>query len=129
MRNPALPAELETLIHDVIGCCLAVHKELGPGLNEGIYQRALKLEFGAQKLPFVEEYSVPIRYRGQLLAHQRIDLFVDGQIVLEVKSVEQIHPVHVAQTVGYLRLTGARAGLLVDFNVALLREGIRRVVL
>ena len=68
-------------------------------------------------------------YRGKLLCHQRLDLLVDQRLVVEIKSVERLHPVHVAQVVSYLRLTGARVGLLVNFNVPLLKQGIRRIVL
>ena len=70
-----------------------------------------------------------VKYRGRTLCHQRVGIFVDGRVVVEVKAVDRIHPVHIAQTVSYLRLTGARVGLVVNFNVESLRHGIRRVVL
>ena len=127
--NSSLPTELELLIESTIGCCLNVHKELGPGLNEGIYARACCIELRATGLRFEREKAVVIRYRDKLLCHQRIDLLVEQKLIVEVKSVERLHPLHLAQTVGYLRVTGLRAGLLVNFNVPLLRDGIRRVVL
>ena len=127
--NSSLPAELEDLMETTIGCCLSVHKELGPGLNEGVYTRACCLEFSACGLAFEREKAIVIRYRDQLLCHQRIDFLVEQQLILEIKSVERLHPLHTAQTVGYLRVAGLRAGLLVNFNVGLLRDGIRRVVL
>jgi GxxExxY protein len=80
-------------------------------------------------IKFEREKRVPVRYRGQLLCHQRVDVLVESQLVLEIKSVERIHSLHVAQTVGYLRITGVRVGLLVNFNVQILKYGIRRVVL
>jgi len=106
-----------------------VHEALGPGLNESVYARACRIELDSRGISFESEYSVPIYYRGQLLCHQRIDLFVDKRLVLELKSIDGIHRVHVAQTVGYLRLTKARVGLIVNFNVEVLRYGIKRVVL
>lgn len=124
-----LSPELEQLVRDVIGACLAVHRELGPGMSEGVYSKAVCIELTTRGLPFELEKSIPIRYRGQLLCHQRLDLFVDGRLVLEIKSVERIHPVHVAQTVSYLRVTGSEIGLVINFNVPILKQGIRRVVL
>ena len=124
-----LSPELEQLVRAVIGACLAVHRELGPGMSESVYSKAACIELTTRGIPFEREKSIPIRYRGQLLCHQRLDLFVDGRLVLEIKSVEQIHSVHIAQTVSYLRVTGAEIGLVINFNVPLLKHGIRRVVL
>ena len=124
-----LSSGLERLVQDTIGAFLAVHRELGPGMSEGVYSRACRIELDRRGISFEAEKSVPVTYRGRLLCHQRIDLFVDGQLVVEVKSVEQIHPVHVAQVVSYLRLTRTRIGLVVNFNVPVLKQGIRRVVL
>jgi GxxExxY protein len=125
----SLPQELEHLAKLTIGCCLIVHRELGPGMNEGVYSRACCIELGLRGLAFEKERPVPIRYRDELICHQRIDLFVEHSLVLEIKSVERIHPVHIAQVVSYLRATGTRVGLVVNFNVAVLKQGIRRVVL
>jgi GxxExxY protein len=127
--SSTLSAELEQLVETTIKGCLEVHRELGPGLNEGIYTRACCLQFREMGIKFEKEKRVPVRYRGQLLCHQRVDLLVESQLVLEIKSVEKIHPLHLAQTVGYLRITGVRIGLLVNFNVQMLKYGIRRVVL
>jgi GxxExxY protein len=124
-----LPPDLEQLVRDVIGACLAVHRELGPGMSESVYSKAVCIELRTRGIPFERERNIPIRYRGQLLCHQRLDLFVDGRLVLEIKSVDQIHSVHIAQTVSYLRVSGSKIGLVVNFNVPLLKHGIRRVVL
>jgi GxxExxY protein len=124
-----LDPELEQIAQAALGCCLAVHKELGPGMNEGVYSRACALELSAGDLQFESEKRVPVRYRGRVLCYQRIDFVVEGRLVLEIKSVDHIHPVHVAQTVSYLRITGLRLGLVVNFNVSLLRHGLRRVIL
>lgn len=112
-----------------IGCCMEVHTRLGPGMNEVIYTRAICVELEDRGIAFEREKRLPVHYRGRLLCHQRLDILVAASLVLEVKSVDRIHPVHLAQTVGYLRLTGARVGLVVNFNTAHLRDGIRRVVL
>ena len=123
-----LPPDLESLVRETIGCCLAVHVELGPGLIEGVYSRAVAIELAARQIPFETEKSIPVRYRGTLLCHQRLDFFIDKRLVLELKSIEQINPIHVAQGISYLRVTGSRVGLLVNFNVPILKQGIRRIV-
>ena len=124
-----LPPELDALVQETIGALLAVHRELGSGMSESVYAAATRLELSERDIPFETERSYPVRYRGKLLCHQRLDLFVDQRLVVELKSVERLHPVHVAQVVSYLRLTGARVGLLVNFNVSMLKQGIRRIVL
>ena len=97
-------------------------------MTESVYSAAARIELSARGMTFESEKSLPVRYRGQLLGHHRIDLLVEGQLIVEIKSVDCLHPVHVAQVVTYLRLTGARLGLLVNFNVPMLKQGIRRVV-
>jgi len=124
-----LPEELETMAQEVIGCCLEVHKELGPGLLESVYPRAVAMELEDRGISFEMEKPLRVNYRGRLLCHQRLDMFIDGRLVLELKSVEMLHPIHVAQVVSYLRLTQSRLGLLINFNVPNLKQGIRRIVL
>ena len=127
LLSPLSP-ELEELIRRTIGAMLVVHRELGSGMSEAVYAAALRIELTARGIAFESERLLPVRYRGQLIGHHRVDLHIEGRLVAEVKSVESLHPVHVAQVVSYLRLTGARAGLLVNFNVPLLKQGIRRIV-
>jgi GxxExxY protein len=106
LRVPSqLPIEVEELITRVIGCCIAVHRTLGPGLLESIYSRAIGLELRAECIPFEHEVEVPVSYRNELLCVQRLDMVVNGQIVLEVKSVERLVPVHQAQLLSYLRVS------------------------
>jgi len=124
-----LSDEVEELIRNTIGCCLAVHRALGPGLRELMYSRALCIELDANAIPHQRECRFPVRYRGHLLAEQRVDLVVKGQIVVEVKAVEQFAPVHHRQIVNYMRVAGVSAGLLVNFNVSCLKDGISRKVL
>jgi GxxExxY protein len=128
MQSP-LSDDLEQLAHDVIGCCVEVHRQLGPGLLEAVYSRALAIELVARDIPFEVEKAFPIEYRGALLCHQRVDLIVNGKIVLELKSVEAFHSVHVAQLLSYLHVAGVRLGLLINFNVSILKYGIKRVIL
>ena len=124
-----VPRELDQLAERTIGMCLKVHSELGPGMSEGVYVRACQLEFDANGVSYDSERAVPIRYQGKLICTQRIDLLIENQLILEAKSVERIHRVHVAQAVSYLRATGLRLALVINFNVESLKSGIRRVVL
>jgi len=124
-----LPEALELIVERTIGCCIEVHRELGPGLLESIYVRAICLELEACGIPFEQEKRVPVYYRGRLLCHQRLDIVVEKQIVLEIKCVERLHPVHHAQLLSYLKISGLRAGLLLNFNSAVLKDGLKRIVL
>ena len=123
-----LPRQTETMIHDTIGCCIEVHRTLGPGLLEVIYSRAISLELTAAGLPFEREKAFPVTYRGELLCQQYLDFVVGGAIVLEIKAVDLLAPVHHAQLLSYLRVSRLRAGLLLNFNVAVLRDGLVRKV-
>lgn len=112
-----------------IGACIAVHSELGPGLLESIYSRAIAAELTFLGIAFELERSLPVSYRGAVIGHHRLDLFVDARIVLEVKAVDRILPLHAAQVISYLKVNGARIGLLMNFNAEVLRNGLRRIVL
>lgn len=130
LRVPSpLPDDLEDLVQRTIGACITVHSELGPGLLEGIYARAIAAELTELAIRFELERSLPIRYRGALIGHHRLDLLIDGRIVVEVKAVERLLPLHIAQVISYLKVSGARIGLLMNFNAEVLRSGLRRIVL
>ena len=130
LRIPGpLSDELERLVHDTIGCCITVHRELGPGLLETIYSRAVALELRAAGMTFEREKRYPVTYRGELLCEQHLDFVVGGAIVLEIKSIEAIAPVHHSQLLSYLRVSRLRVGLLMNFNVAVLKDGLVRKVL
>ena len=130
LRIPTpLPTEVEELVTRMIGCLIAVHRTLGPGLLESIYSRAIGLELTAEGIPFEREVQIPVNYREQLLCVQRLDIVVASQIVLEVKSVERLNPVHLAQILNYLRISKLNVGFLVNFNVPVLQDGLKRVVL
>ncbi len=124
-----LPPDLDDLIYRTIGVCLAVHRELGPGWPEEAYSRAMRIELSAREMPFTAEHTVAISYRGNIVGHQRIDLLIDKRLVVEIKAVEELHAVHIGQLTNYLRVLKLRAGLLVNFNVPVLKYGIRRIVL
>jgi GxxExxY protein len=114
----------------VIGAAVAVHRALGPGLLETAYQSALAVELGFQGVPFEREWPIPILYRDRVLdTHYRLDFLVGGLLVVELKAVEIVLPIHRAQLLTYLRLGGFSTGLLINFNVPVLREGIIRRVL
>lgn len=123
-----LSDELEALIYQTIGCCITVHRALGPGLLETVYCRATHLELEANQVPFDKEKQFSVSYRGQVLCRHRLDVVVANQIVLEIKAVESLNPVHRAQLISYLRVSGLHVGLLVNFNVPVLQDGIKRVV-
>jgi GxxExxY protein len=124
-----LSDQVEQLVTETIGCCIRVHRELGPGLLERIYSRALCIELAASGLTFDREKRYEVRYRGELLASHSLDLVVDGQIVLEIKSVEQFAPIHHKQILNYMRIARLRVGLLMNFNVTVLPDGLCRKIL
>jgi GxxExxY protein len=119
----------EQVITRTIGCAIAVHRELGPGFLESIYKKAMRIELEEEGIPYEAERPICVRYRGIEIPGQRVDLIVDGMIVVELKSVVRFDSVHVAQVISYLKTTGLRAGLLINFRAPLLRLGLRRVVL
>ena len=115
---------------DVIGAAIEVHRHLGPGLLESVYQECLARELMVRGIPFQRERPLPLEYKGvRLECGYRIDLLIAGLVVVEVKAVEAIAPVHEAQLLTYLRLGGWHVGLLINFNVVVLKNGICRRVL
>ena len=116
------------LSYAIIGACLEVHKVLGPGLLENTYQECLARELSLRGIPFEKEKPLPVEYKEvRVDCGYRLDFLVDGSVVVELKSIEAILPVHEAQVLTYLKLTGCKLGLLMNFNVAVLKEGIRRL--
>ena len=120
---------INALTRQILGCAIEVHRVLGPGLLESIYLQCLQYELSTNGLRFVAQKAVPIRYKGvNLEASYRIDLVVEDIVVVEVKCVDALLPVHQAQAVTYLRLTECPAALLINFNVARLMDGVRRLL-
>ena len=117
------------ITREIIGAGIEVHRAPGPGLLESAYIPCLQYELAARKLRFVTERAVPIVYKEITLdTKYRIDLIVEDAVIVEVKSVEQLLPVHQAQVLTYMRLTGCPAGLLINFNVARLIDGVKRLL-
>ena len=118
------------LTHAIIEAAMEVHRTVGPGLLELAYEECLCKELTLQHIPFIRQYPVPMSYKGvQLDCGYRLDLLVADAVVVELKSVEALEPIHEAQLLTYLRLGGWNVGLLINFNVAFLKEGIKRCVL
>ena len=116
----------DSLTHQIIGCAIEVHRHLGPGLLEATYEEALCIELDEARLPYTRQVRVPVSYKGRLIGEHRPDLVVADHVLVEVKSVEALHPVHHAQTLAYMRVLGLHAGLLMNFNSAVLRTSVRR---
>ncbi|MGA7979411.1 MAG: GxxExxY protein [Chromatiaceae bacterium] len=122
--------EFEGLSRQVIGCAIEVHKALGPGLLESAYEECLAHELGLQGITHRRQHPVPIEYKGvRLDCGYRIDVLVGDQLILELKAVEKLLPIHEAQLLTYIRIARVPVGLLINFNVPRLREGIKRFVL
>jgi GxxExxY protein len=120
----------ENLTEMIIGAAIAVHKELGPGLLESAYEECLCFELRQLQLSFERQVPLPVVYKGMRLeCGYRMDVVVDGKVLLELKSIDSIDGIHKAQVLTYLRLSGLRTGLLLNFNVAVLKNGITRLVL
>jgi len=119
---------IDDLTELVIGCAIAVHTELGPGLLESIYRDCLQIELSSRGLSVEIEKQVPVYYRGQKVRGDlKMDLLVDRRLVVEIKAVDRLHPVHQAQVITYLKLTGCPAGLLINFNATSIRAGLKRL--
>ncbi len=117
------------LCYQIQAAAIDVHRQLGPGLLESAYEACLALELDARGIPFERQVHLPIPYRDQLIDNAyRIDLLVDGKVVLEIKAVSEVHPIHKAQLHTYVRLSRCRVGLLLNFNTTRLTNGIVRVV-
>jgi len=121
--------ELNKLTERIIGLAIEVHRCLGPGLLESIYESALCMELDQAGLPYQRQLLLPVLYKGQEIGEYRLDLLVDESVIVEIKSVERYDPVFAAQVLTYLRITGKTLGLLINFNSHLLKTGIRRLIL
>lgn len=128
VASPLSPEE-ERIMHRVIGSAIAVHRALGPGFLESIYRKALCVEFEKREITYECERPLEVTYGGVPITGQRIDLIVGGLIIVELKAVTKFEEIHRAQLISYLRTAGLRGGLLINFRVRILTEGIRRVVL
>jgi GxxExxY protein len=121
-------ARIDTLARAVLDCAFEVHRLLGPGFLESVYEEALAVELALRHLPFTRQTLIGVEYKGKSVGQARLDLLVGGELVVELKVVEQFAPIHTAQVLSHLKATGRVLGLLINFNVGELRRGIRRIV-
>ncbi len=130
MPEPSAQSERDSLTESVIGLAIEVHRALGPGLLESAYQECLCYELKANGIAFGRQVALPVVYKSvKLDCGYRMDLVVDDRLVVELKTVEKILPIREAQLLTYLRLSGIRTGLLLNFNTSVLKDGIKRMVL
>jgi GxxExxY protein len=123
------PIPINDLTHRVIGCAIEVHRELGPGLVESLYEACLCDELADAGLRFARQQQLPVVYKNRPLSgHFQLDIVVDDALVLEIKSVHQVHPIHEAQLTTYLHLGGFPLGLVMNFNTVLMKDGVTRVL-
>jgi GxxExxY protein len=122
--------EFDELSNQVIGCALEVHRNLGPGLLESTYEQCLAYEMKVADMRFKLQHPLPVEYKGiKLDCGYRIDVFIEDRIIVELKSVDKILPIHQAQLLTYMKLSNVSIGLLINFNVKYLKDGIKRMVL
>jgi GxxExxY protein len=120
----------ELLTEAIIGAAIAVHEELGPGLLESAYEECLCFELGQLGIPYARQVPLPVVYKGiRLECGYRMDVVVDSKVLIELKSIDSVEGIHKAQVLTYLRLSGLRTALLLNFNVAVLKNGMTRLVL
>jgi GxxExxY protein len=122
--------DVNDLTGKIIGAAIDVHKALGPGLLESTYEECLCHEFDLRQIKYKRQQSLPVEYKGvKLDCGYRIDMLVEHRVIIEIKAVDSLQPIHEAQLLTYLKLTGIKVGLLINFNVKVLKEGIRRLII
>ena len=121
--------DLDELAHRVIGAAIEVHKVLGPGYLESVYEEAMAIELNDQGIAFKRQFAFAVPYKERLVGEGRLDFLVEGILVVELKAVDKLNQVHISQVISYLKATGSTLGLLINFNERLLRSGIQRVIL
>ena len=124
-----MSVDKQRLSYRIIGAAIEVHKQLGAGLLEKVYERALCVELAERNIAFEQQRRVSVAYKGREVGHMIADLVVEDRAIIEVKAVETLLPVHESQLMTYLTLTGLPAGLLINFNVPVLRDGVKRIVM
>lgn len=129
MIGDVLPREIEAVATVIVDAAYTVHKELGPGLLESIYEECLAYELTKRGLKVERQVPVPIIYDGQKMSHDlKLDLLVESSIIVETKAVEQMHPIHETKLHTYLKLSQKRLGFLINFHVVVIRQGIKRII-
>ncbi len=122
-------AELDAITKQIVGASIDVHRSLGPGLLESVYEACLEFDLNGQGLSVQRQIALPVNYKQvQLESGYRVDLLVEGKVIVEIKAVDELVPIHKAQLLTYLKLSNLKVGLLINFNVEQLRKGVTRVV-
>ncbi len=127
MKEP--DPETDKLAGEVIGCAIEVHRHLGPGYLEAVYESAFGLEMRLKGIPFAQQHPVTVFYKGNKIGTGRLDFLIDERLIVELKSVDKLAPVHIFQVRSYLKATGLELGLLINFNETRVSNGIRRIIL
>jgi GxxExxY protein len=129
-KKEGISTETNKISEMIVDSALAVHKKMGPGLLEGIYESCLVKEFQKRNIRFERQKQVPVFYGDEPLDEKlRLDLMVEDKVVVEIKAVDELMPIHEVRVLTYLKLTGCEVGLLINFNVKLIKNGIQRVAL
>jgi GxxExxY protein len=129
MIHSTLDPETESVVTAVIDAGFAVHRALGPGFLEGIYKTAMHLELDARNIKFECEKAVDVLYRGYRIPGQRVDLIVSNSVLVELKAVKQLEGIHQAIAISYLKTTGLKVALVMNFHCVLFKDGLKRIVL
>jgi GxxExxY protein len=127
MREPT--SAVDELAHRVIGAAIEVHRVLGPGFLESVYEEALAVEFDLRGIRYERQKPMVLQFKGKVVGDSRLDFLVDGVLVVELKAVEVIHPIYPAKVIHYLKMCNLQLGLIINFHVVLLKDGIKRIVL
>ncbi len=120
--------ELDELANSVIGAAIEVHRHLGPGYLESVYEEALGVELAHRHIPYRRQHPISVTYKGKSVGEGKLDLLVADKLVVELKAVEALLPVHKAQVISCLKATKFHLGVLINFNVSVLRDGIQRII-
>ena len=128
-KNTKIDKQTEDLAYKVIGASIEVHRILDPGLLESIYENALCIELAERKIAFERQKEIPVIYKGQSIGNNFVDIMINDSIILELKSVNKLHPVHQAQLITYLKISQKPLGYLINFNTRFLKEGIKSFVI
>ena len=122
-------SQTDVLAHAVIGAAIEVHRHLGPGFLESVYEEALCVELRLRKIPFERQRPAKVEYKGEYVGEGRLDLLVDDRLIVELKAVREVAPIHKAIVLSYLKAAGKNLALLINFKVSRLKDGVQRVVL
>ena len=125
----SLGKDIEQLARNVIGAAIEVHRALGAGFLESVYEEALCIELDHKNIPYQRQYPIAVNYRDRSVGEGRLDLLVGEKLIVALKAIEAIAPIHMAQVISYLKTTGFNLALLINFNVRVLKDGIKRIIL